>query len=65
LEDADFAGLMTETIEHATMIAARAEIAQQLDTWKVPRLELPAIADGIDLGSLYELSESLAQQGVR
>ncbi|MFZ0903018.1 MAG: hypothetical protein WAN71_03875, partial [Mycobacterium sp.] len=23
------------------------------------------IADGVDLGSLYELSESLAQQGVR
>jgi hypothetical protein len=26
---------------------------------------LPAISDGVDLGSLYELSESLAQQGVR
>ena len=65
LEDSDFAGLLTETIEHATMIAARAEIAQQLDAWKVPRLELQAIADGVDLGSLYELSESLAQQGVR
>ena len=44
---------------------ARAETAQQLDALKVPRLELPAIADGVDLGSLYELSESLAQQGVR
>ncbi len=65
LEDSDFAGLLTETIEHATMIAARSEIAQQLDAWEVPRLELPAIADGVDLGSLYELSESLAQQGVR
>ena len=61
----DFAGLLTETIEHATRIAARAEIAQQLDALKVPRLELPAISDGVDLGSLYELSESLAQQGVR
>ncbi|BBY03078.1 ArsA-related P-loop ATPase [Mycobacterium seoulense] len=65
LNDADFAGLLTETIEHATVIAARAEIAQQLDAWQVPRLELPAISDGVDLGSLYELSESLAQQGVR
>lgn len=65
LEDSDFAGLLTETIEHATRITARAEIAQQLDALKVPRLELPAISDGIDLGSLYELSESLAQQGVR
>ncbi|MCV7103011.1 ArsA-related P-loop ATPase [Mycobacterium palustre] len=65
LEDADFAGLLTETIQHATRIAARAETAQQLYALNVPRLELPAISDGVDLGSLYELSESLAQQGVR
>ena len=65
LNDSDFAGLLTETIQHATLITARAETAQQLDALKVPRLELPAISDGIDLGSLYELSESFAQQGVR
>lgn len=65
LADNDFAGLLTETIQHATTIAARSEIAQQLDALKVPRLELPAISDGIDLGSLYDLSESLAQQGVQ
>ncbi|OSC26704.1 ATPase [Mycobacterium vulneris] len=65
LTDKDFAGLLTETIEHATVIATRAEIAQQLDALQVARLELPAISDGVDLGSLYELSESLAQQGVR
>lgn len=65
LSDNDFAGLLTETIEHATVIGTRSEIAQQLDALKVSRLELPAISDGVDLGSLYELSESLAQQGVR
>ena len=65
LPDDDFAGLLTEAIQHATRITARAETAQQLDALKVPRLELPAISDGVDLGSLYELSESLAQQGVR
>ncbi|MEE6136567.1 ArsA family ATPase [Mycobacterium sp. 050128] len=65
LGDNDFAGLLTETIQHATRITARAETAQQLGALKVPRLELPAISDGVDLGSLYELSESLAQQGVR
>lgn len=65
LDDKDFAGLLTETIEYATVVATRAEIAQQLDALKVARLELPAISDGVDLGSLYELSESLAQQGVR
>jgi anion-transporting ArsA/GET3 family ATPase len=65
LPDADFAGLLTETIQHATRITARAANAEQLDELKVSRLELPTIADGVDLGSLYELSESLAQQGVR
>ena len=38
---------------------------RQLDEIDVPRLELPAINDGVDLGSLYELAEALAQQGVR
>ena len=65
LDDTDFAGLLTETIQHATRVSARAETAQQLDALKVPQLQLPAISDGVDLGSLYELSESLAQQGVR
>jgi anion-transporting ArsA/GET3 family ATPase len=65
LSDADFAGLLTETIQHATRITARAANAEQLDELKVSRLELPTIADGVDLGSLYELSESLAHQGVR
>jgi anion-transporting ArsA/GET3 family ATPase len=65
LGDADFAGLLTETIQHATRVSARAESAAQLDEVDIPRLELPAISDGVDLGSLYELAESLGQQGVR
>ncbi|MCV6973236.1 ArsA family ATPase [Mycobacterium bourgelatii] len=65
LSDDDFAGLLTEAIQHATRISARAETAQQLDALHVPRLELPTISDGVDLGSLYELSEVLAHQGVR
>jgi anion-transporting ArsA/GET3 family ATPase len=65
LSDADFAGLLTETIEHASRISARAESSRELDKFNVPRLELPTIADGMDLGSLYELAEILAQQGVR
>jgi anion-transporting ArsA/GET3 family ATPase len=65
LPDNDFAGLLTETIEHATRIAARAESAELLMELDVPRLELPTLAEGVDLGSLYELAESLAQQGVR
>jgi anion-transporting ArsA/GET3 family ATPase len=65
LSDNDFAGLLTEAIQHSTRIAARAESAEQLDEIQVPRLELPALPDGVDLGSLYELAEALAHQGVR
>jgi anion-transporting ArsA/GET3 family ATPase len=65
LSDNDFAGLLTETIQHATRIQARAESAEQLDALDVARLELPQISDGVDLGSLYELAEALAHQGVR
>jgi anion-transporting ArsA/GET3 family ATPase len=65
LSDNDFAGLLTEAIQHATRIAARAESAEQLEEFEVPRLELPDISDGVDLGSLYELAEALNNQGVR
>lgn len=65
LGDDDFAGLLTETIQHATRVSARAESAAQLDEVDIPRLELPAISDGVDLGSLYELAEALSKQGVR
>jgi anion-transporting ArsA/GET3 family ATPase len=65
LSDNDFAGLLTETIQHATRIKARSESAEQLDELDVARLQLPQISDGVDLGSLYELAEALAHQGVR
>ena len=65
MTDSEFAGLLTETIEHASSIRARAQSATELEGLHVPRLDLPTIADGVDLGSLYELAEVLAQQGVR
>jgi len=64
LSDKDFAGLLTETIQHATRMNARAESADQLEALDIPQLLLPALPDGIDLGSLYELAEALEQQGV-
>jgi anion-transporting ArsA/GET3 family ATPase len=65
LSDNDFAGLLTETIQHATRIKARSETAEELVRIETPRLELPTLPDGVDLGSLYELAEVLAHQGVR
>ncbi|ORB30909.1 ArsA family ATPase [Mycolicibacterium parafortuitum] len=65
LSDSDFAGLLTETIQHATRIRARTESAEQLAALDVARLDLPTLPDGVDLGSLYELADELAHQGVR
>jgi len=31
----------------------------------VSRMYLPALADGMDLGGIYELAEHLSKQGVR
>ncbi|SHY46207.1 putative anion transporter ATPase [Mycobacteroides abscessus subsp. abscessus] len=44
---------------------ARAESEELLGELHIPRLELPTLADGVDLGSLYELADHLAEQGVR
>ncbi|MCK0093693.1 ArsA family ATPase [Rhodococcus sp. HNM0563] len=65
LSDDDFAGLLTETIEHASILQAQQVSAAQLDDVKVARMSLPLLADGVDLGGLYELAELLAEQGVR
>ncbi|MFF0817989.1 ArsA-related P-loop ATPase [Rhodococcus sp. NPDC003318] len=65
LSDSDFAGLLTETIEHAATLAAQDASAVVLDKLDVARLHLTALTDGVDLGGLYELAEQLAEQGVR
>ncbi|WP_431955309.1 ArsA-related P-loop ATPase [Nocardia lijiangensis] len=63
-EDA-FEGLITETFEHSARLQAQDESAAELKKVDVPQLYLPALADGMDLGGLYELAEHLSAQGVR
>ncbi|RRQ27918.1 ArsA family ATPase [Rhodococcus sp. Eu-32] len=65
LSDDDFAGLLTETIEHASTLSAQVESAAQLDELDTARLHLPMLADGVDLGGLYELAAELREQGVK
>jgi anion-transporting ArsA/GET3 family ATPase len=65
LSDKDFAGLITETIEHSATLQAQDESATELDKVEAARLYLPALADGVDLGGLYELAAALIGQGVR
>jgi hypothetical protein len=58
-------GLVAETVEHAVRVhGAAAALARLEAATTVPRLELPQLVEGVDLGSLYDLAEELAEQGV-
>jgi anion-transporting ArsA/GET3 family ATPase len=60
-------GLVAETVEHAVRVHAEAAALARLETEPaepLPRVELPRLLDGVDLGSLYELAEALVEQGV-
>ncbi|WP_433761931.1 ArsA-related P-loop ATPase [Nocardia sp. CA-135398] len=65
LSDQDFQGLITETVEHSATLRAQDESAAELAKVNVSRMYLPALADGMDLGGIYELAEHLSKQGVR
>lgn len=65
LSDDDFAGLLTETIEHASTLAAQVDSESQLDLLDTARMRLTMLADGVDLGGLYELAAELKEQGVK
>jgi anion-transporting ArsA/GET3 family ATPase len=58
-------GLVAETVEHAVRVHGEAAALARLeDATGLPRVELPDLVDGVDLGSLYELAEALVEQGV-
>jgi len=53
-------GLVAETVDHAVRVHAEGVALARLDAGpELPRLELPTLADGVDLGGLYELAEEL------
>lgn len=63
-------GLVAETVEHAVRVAVEAAALARLDdepagAAPLPRVQLPQLLDGVDLGSLYELAEALVEQGVQ
>lgn len=65
LSDSDFEVLLTETVQHSATLQAQEESAAELLAVDVSRMSLPALANGMDLGGLYELAENLNAQGVR
>jgi anion-transporting ArsA/GET3 family ATPase len=58
-------GLVAETVDHAVRVHAEGLALARLDEGPpLPRLELPQLVEGVDLGSIYELAETLVEQGV-
>lgn len=59
------AGLEAEATEHAIKVLAEAASERTVRGAGLPVLTLPFLADGADLGGVYELTEALTAQGVR
>ena len=57
------AALGSELAEHARGVAVQERERRELAAAGQPRYELPALADGVDLGGLYRLAEVLREQG--
>ncbi len=55
---------MKEAREHAERRALEDEQRGRITELDVPTDELPRLADGIDLGALYELAAELCDQGM-
>ncbi len=61
--DAVLDGLLAEAAEHGQRVAIEKKERKLLAGLGVPIYELPQLADGIDLGALYDLAERLVAQG--
>lgn len=65
LSDDVIDGLVAETVEHAIRVNSERSAYDQLSAVKQPTVELPDLADGVDVAALYELAEVLVEKGVR
>jgi len=57
--------LLGEAAEHAERVLLERQERKALKALERPMFELPWLADGIDLSSLYELADAMNDQGVR
>jgi anion-transporting ArsA/GET3 family ATPase len=57
-------GLGREVVQHAERVALEQQQSERLKSLGVPVLELPLLAGGIDLGTLYALADELRAHGV-
>jgi len=65
LAEDELQGLVDETVEHAVRVRAEQRAHELLAEADLPAVELPDLVDGVDVGALYELAETLVDQGVR
>lgn len=56
--------LLEEGRDHLRRVDLQARERARLLTQHLPTIELPALADGVDLGGLYELATALTRGGV-
>lgn len=57
-------GLLLEAAEHAARVSLETIQRERLADLGRPTYELPALAGGIDLGTLYDVAEQLSEQGM-
>ena len=57
-------GLLDEGRDHLRRVDLQARERARLLTQHLPTIELPALADGVDLGGLYELATALTRGGL-
>jgi anion-transporting ArsA/GET3 family ATPase len=57
-------GLLTEAREHSERRELEDEQRKRITALDAPTYELPRLADGVDLGALYELAAELCRQGM-
>jgi hypothetical protein len=55
---------MSEAAEHSERVALEQRGRDTLQELERPTYELPFLADGVDVGTLYDLAESLRAQGI-
>ncbi|HET7385608.1 MAG TPA: ArsA-related P-loop ATPase [Nocardioidaceae bacterium] len=57
-------GLVEQARLHSERYELETEQRQRVDALRVPTYALPRLADGVDLGGLYELAAELGEQGM-
>lgn len=66
VDNAGFAGLLTEVIDYARTLRGQQQARDSLrGVDGAGRLELPLLPTGVDLAGIYELAEALSREGVK